>query len=151
MFHGEAKCNPGDQFKKSIGRELAYKRAVEAAAKDKQYKEDSVITTKKENWSALYKNKVETVFTAYLTKKGKYSRKVEIKTNKELDPRWTDHDKELVTLVNDGEGYLVKFSNGEEITLAYDQAQELTLAMKVDLQNGPFSESKLEPFSPDEG
>lgn len=128
LWHGQANCSKSEQFCKKIGRELAYKRAIEDFEKNKKNKQEPV-KVEKSVW--VETSQPETTFYNVEKKQvDKNTVEIKLKTNKELDPYWVTDNELIGTYADTGSGITVNF-DGEEHAFDYTQWEYLQMFNKL--------------------
>jgi hypothetical protein len=147
IYHGEALCASEDHFTKSIGRKLAYERAIEAYEASKRRSMNKVTKKVKSKVKVAHYNTSAKGYESYKLK----TKLISNKTNdmrlevwsSEKDKNWVG-SYNFLNLKDDGNGVSFKFESGKELNLDYCELEALRLGLYSHNKNS-WSDGKFKP------
>lgn len=120
LWHGQATCGPKDQFNKATGRQISYERAMYEYERNKYERDRKTTKIEHSTWTEECPGSHNHVFQVEKHSCADHVSKVQLKTDKILDPNWTNHQELLATLTSDGNGITVTFDG---VSTTFDYAQ----------------------------
>ena len=134
MYHGESLCSANDCFSKAIGRQISYERAMYEYERNKQERDRTAVKTEHSTWVEECAGSHQHVFQVTKETVGPHVRKVVVKTDKILDPNWTNHQEHLMTLESDGNGITI-IRDGKSTRFDYAEWAYLNLVRVIEAEN----------------